>query len=208
MANGPARPACGLLGRTGLARCGPRRATGRSGRTTPGYGPRPRPMARSVGHFDGPRATRAAFSPGRATSPPPPLLLPRGARLGCGLWPLILFGMHYSPWADMLVGLYVLATRLYRSGRSRAARANGPGHLRTAGQGSGPWPARPPGRAARSPQSADRAGPGTGPFLRAMDRAADHGPNGQLYSQACCLLFKACPCFRACMPARSSSIDR
>jgi hypothetical protein len=101
-----------------------------------------------VGHFDGPRATRAAFSPGRTTSPPPPLLLPRGARLGCGLWPLILFGMHYSPWADMLVGLYILATRLYRSGRSRAARANGPGHLRTAGRGSGPWPAQPPVRAA------------------------------------------------------------
>jgi hypothetical protein len=58
--------------------------------------------------------------------------------LGCGLWPLILFGMHYSPWADMLVGLYILATRLYRSGRSRATRANGLGHLRTAGRGSGP----------------------------------------------------------------------
>jgi hypothetical protein len=181
MANGPARPARGPLGPNRAARCGPRRATGRSGRTTPGYGPRPRPMARSVGHFDGPRATRIAFSPGRATGPPPPLLLPRGARLGCGLWPLILFGMHYSPWADMLVGLYILATRLYRSGRSRAARANGPGHLRTAGRGSGPWPAQPPGRAARSPQSADQAGPGTEPFLRAMDRAADHWPNGQIY---------------------------
>jgi hypothetical protein len=134
-----------------------------------------------VGHFNGPRATRAAFSPGRAMGSPPPLLFPRRARLGCGLWPLILFRMYYSPWTDMLVGLYIFATRLYRSGRLRAARANGPGHLRTAGRGSGPWPVRPPGRAARSPQSADRAGPGTGPLLRAMDRAADHGPNGQLY---------------------------
>jgi hypothetical protein len=176
-------PPVARSGRTGLARCGPRRATGCSGRTTPGYGPRPRPMARSVGHFNGPRATRAAFSPGRAMGSPPPLLFPRRARLGCGLWPLILFRMHYSPWTDMLVGLYIFATRLYRSGRLRAARANGPGHLRTAGRGSGPWPARPPGRAARSPQSADRAGPGTGPLLRAMDRAADHGPNGQTLSR-------------------------
>jgi hypothetical protein len=68
------------------------------------------------------------------------------------------------------------------TGHHRANRAIGPDCHRATGWGDGPWPARPPGRAARSPQSADRAGPGTGPFWRAMDRATDHGPNGQLYS--------------------------
>jgi hypothetical protein len=52
-------------GRIGPPRYGPLRATGHTGRTTYGLGSRPRPMARSTGHFIGPRITRAAFD--RAT---------------------------------------------------------------------------------------------------------------------------------------------
>jgi hypothetical protein len=64
---GPARPWPARAGpcQPVAGRAGPRAAPGR---TTPGYGPRPRPMARSVGHFDGPRASRAGFLPGRATT--------------------------------------------------------------------------------------------------------------------------------------------
>jgi hypothetical protein len=92
-------------------------------------------------------------------------------RLDCGLWPLLL-GCFYTARLLLLIS---------PPGHHRASRANGPGHIRSAGRGSGPWPARPPDRAARSLQSADRAGPAIGPFLRAMGRAADRGPYGHLY---------------------------
>jgi hypothetical protein len=52
-------PPVARSGQTGPARCGPLRAMGHTGRVTYGHGSRPRAMARSVGHFIGPRATRA-----------------------------------------------------------------------------------------------------------------------------------------------------
>jgi hypothetical protein len=58
-------PLVACSGRIGPARYGPLRATGHTGRTTYGLGPRPRPMAWSTSHFIGPQITRAAFD--RAT---------------------------------------------------------------------------------------------------------------------------------------------
>jgi hypothetical protein len=65
MYNGRPDPPVARSGRIGPARYGPLRATGHTGRTTYGLEPRLRPMARSTGHFIGPRITRAAFD--RAT---------------------------------------------------------------------------------------------------------------------------------------------